>query len=239
MRESDFLAVSQAQDLDELRRALVDFAHRRDFGLVNLVLIAGDRHARGKCRVVGNTPDGFIKEAQKSDLATLDPLNQKLMSQHTPIFYDQSTYATAGAGDLWDAQAAYGYHCGAATALHLPGNEHVLVGFDREAPLPTREGHRVRLLAELQLLAVHAREAGERLIQFAPVTLAGMPPLTAREIEVLTWTMHGKSAPVTAQIVGLSAATVNYHLQSAMKKLNVGSKHQAVTLAISLGILQG
>jgi DNA-binding CsgD family transcriptional regulator len=237
MREADFLAVSQAADTDALQRALVDFAHRRDFGLINLVLILGERHAHGNTRVVGNTPEAYLDVARDPELACRDPMNQRLMRAHTPFFYDQRTYTDAGAGDIWDAQAPFGYRYGAATALHLPGNEHVLVGFDRDRPLPTQERSRVRLLAELQLLVVHAREAAERLMPFRPVTPAGLPQLNAREIEVLRWTMHGKSAPVTAQIVGLSAATVNYHLQAAMRKLNVASKHQAVTLAISLGLL--
>jgi len=239
MRERDFLAVSEAATEDDLRAALVDFAHQRDFGLINLVLILGDRHARGTTRAVGNTPDAYFEVARDPELAHRDPLNQRLMRQHTPFFYDQLTYTDAGAGDIWDAQAPFGYRCGAATALHLPGNEHVLVGFDRDKPLPTQERARVRLLAELQLLVVHAREAAERLMPFAAVTPAAMPQLNTRELEVLRWTMHGKSAPVTAQIIGLSAATVNYHLQNAMRKLNVGSKHQAVTLALSMGLLQG
>jgi len=239
MREADFLAVSQAQDLDDLQRALVDFAHRRDFGLINMVVILGDRHAKGTTRAIGNTPAGYFDVARDPELAHRDPLNQKLMTRHTPFFYDQTTYTTGGAGDIWDAQAPFGYRCGAATALHLPGYEHVLVGFDREQPIPTSERFRVRLLSELQLLVVHAREAAERLMPIAPVTPAEMPQLNPRELEVLRWTLHGKSAPVTGQILGLSAATVNYHVQNAMRKLNVGSKHQAVALAIALGILEG
>ncbi len=237
MRERDFLAVSEAQSEDDLRAALVNFAHERDFGLINLVLILGERVMSGNTRVVGNTPDGYFEIAQNPELANRDPMNQRLMRQHTPFFYDQTTYTAADAGEIWDAQAPFGYRCGAATALHLPGNEHVLVGFDRDQPLPTQERARVRLLAELQLLVVHAREAAERLLPFKPVAPAGMPALNPREIEVLRWTMHGKSAPVTAQIIGLSTPTVNYHVQNAMKKLNVGSKHQAVTLAIALGLL--
>lgn len=237
MREADFLAVSQAQDLDALQRALVDFAHRRDFGLVNLVLLLGDRHAKGTTRVVGNTPEAYVAASRDNDNANRDPMNQRLMRQHTPFFWDQGLYAQEDAGDIWERQAPFGYRCGAAAALHLPGNEHVMVGVDRDKPLPTHERDRVRLLAELQLLVVHAREAAERLLPFTPVTPADMPALNARELECLRWTMHGKSAPVAAQIIGLSAATVNYHLQSAMRKLNVGSKHQAVTLAVALGLL--
>lgn len=237
MRERDFLAVSEASTEEDLRSALIDFAHQRDFGLINLVLILGEKHARGTTRAVGNTPDGYFDVARDPELANRDPLNQRLMRAHTPFFYDQRTYTDAGAGDIWDAQAPFGYRCGAATALHLPENEHVLVGFDREEPLPTQERGRMRLLAELQLLVVHAREAAERLMPFKPVTAAGQPQLNAREIEVLRWTMHGKSASVTAQIIGLKTPTVNYHLQGAMRKLNVGSKHQAVTLALSLGLL--
>lgn len=238
MRETDFLAVSEARTVDDLRQGLVEFAYRLDFGLVNLVVLRGDSHQPGHARVVGNTPEAFASQAIDSSLARRDPVNARLMQQHTPFFYDQSTYTAAGVGDLWDAQESFGYRRGAATALHLPGNEHIMVGFDRPDPLPTNERHRTRLLANLQLLAVHAREAAERLLQFAPVAPANGPNLNAYEIEVLRWTMHGKSAPVTAQIIGKSTATVNYHLQGAMRKLNVASKYQAVTLAIALGVIQ-
>lgn len=239
MRESDYLAVSEAQTVDDLQAALVSFAHGLDFGLVNLAMMSGPIIAPGTVRHAGNTPEAYAESSADSALACADPVLQRLMRQHTPFFYDQAMYVQAGSADLWDAQAAHGYRCGVATALHLPTNEHILLGIDREAPLPTNDHRRTRLLAELQLLVVHAREAAERLLQFTSIAPANSPNLNNYELEVLRWTMHGKSAPVTAQIIGKSAATVNYHLQNAMRKLNVGSKHQAVTLALALGLLQG
>lgn len=239
MRERDYLAVSEAATEADLRTALVSFANNLDFGLINLAAMSGPVIAPGAVRHIGNTPDAYAEASADSSVACTDPVLQRLMRQRTPFFYDQLMYTQAGSGDLWDIQAPHGYRCGVATALHLPTDEHILLGIDRDTPLPTNEHRRARLLAELQLLAVHAREAAERLLQFAPVAPANAPALNHYEIEVLRWTMHGKSAPVTAQIIGKSAATVNYHLQNAMRKLNVGSKYQAVTLALALGILQG
>jgi len=59
--------------------------------------------------------------------------------------------------------------------------------------------------------------------------------LTEREIEILTWTAQGKTSGEIAQILGRSVATVNFHLQNAMGKLNVVNKTQAAIKAHQLG----
>lgn len=51
--------------------------------------------------------------------------------------------------------------------------------------------------------------------------------LTARERECLLWTAQGKTSWEISQIIGRSTATVNYHLQKAMNKLDACNKVQA------------
>lgn len=63
--------------------------------------------------------------------------------------------------------------------------------------------------------------------------------LTARERECLLWTARGKTAWEIARIVGRSRGTVNFHLQSAMRKLDAVNKTQAVAIAVSAGLLSG
>ena len=63
------------------------------------------------------------------------------------------------------------------------------------------------------------------------------PHLTPRELECLQWTMEGKSSYVTGRILSISTSAVNFHLQNAMRKLGVASKHQAVLKCVSLGML--
>ena len=64
------------------------------------------------------------------------------------------------------------------------------------------------------------------------------PALTPREIEVLRWTMEGKTMWEVAAIIEISERTANLHLQIAMKKLEAANKHAAVLKALRVGILK-
>lgn len=62
--------------------------------------------------------------------------------------------------------------------------------------------------------------------------------LTARESEVLRWVSEGKTNDEIAVILNLSMLTVKNHLRHAMQKLHVRTRGQAVTRALSLGLLK-
>jgi DNA-binding CsgD family transcriptional regulator len=153
-----------------------------------------------------------------------------------PFIYDQDLYVNEAAADLWEQQERFGYRTGISVALHLPAGRHFLLGFDRSRPLPQDDVKLTRLLADLQLLAVHAQDAALRLLD-EPENSSPPPRLTVREVEILQYTMDGKSAWAIGQILGLSEHTINFHLRNVMKKLDSASKHQAVLKALALGLL--
>lgn len=62
--------------------------------------------------------------------------------------------------------------------------------------------------------------------------------LTGRESEVLRWVSEGKTNDEIAVILNLSMLTVKNHLRHAMQKLHVRTRGQAVTKALSLGLLK-
>jgi DNA-binding CsgD family transcriptional regulator len=56
--------------------------------------------------------------------------------------------------------------------------------------------------------------------------------LTARESQLLYWLTRGKSNREMGIILGISARTVDKHLQHVFEKMDVGTRHAAVVQAI-------
>ena len=55
--------------------------------------------------------------------------------------------------------------------------------------------------------------------------------LTSREIEVLTWVAHGKSAWEIGEILDIAKRTVDEHVQTAVRKIGAVNRAHAVALA--------
>jgi DNA-binding NarL/FixJ family response regulator len=62
--------------------------------------------------------------------------------------------------------------------------------------------------------------------------------LSARELEVLQHVLKGSSNKAIADALDLSEHTVNVHVRNVLDKLGVGSRTEAVALALKKGILR-
>jgi DNA-binding CsgD family transcriptional regulator len=233
MRLQRLLDLSQAADGNSFQRQLIELAAEMEFGLVSGLVVT--EMPGGPARVVrlGNTPSAFLESFKDTADSARDPVFQRLRTSSVPVIYDQTFYVREDAADLWEEQAPFGFRTGISVALHLPGQRHFLLGLDRESALPKSEIKLMRMLGDLQLLAVHAQETALRLFG-KPQTDVTLSP---KEQLVLRMTMQGKSAKVIGAEIHSAEATVNFHLQNARVKLGVTSKHQAVLKAQSLGLI--
>ena len=234
-----YFEVSQSRDIASFEKRLVDFAHEMEFPLISGALVV-DRPARGRPVFLpfGNTPEAFVEISQNYEDSVRSPVNQLLKRLSVPILYDQDLYTAHGAGDIWEKHAPFGYKTGIAVALHLPGHRHFLLGVDRADPLPKEQRRLTRLMADLQLLAVHAQSAATALLDPADDEPADDElRLTEREQDVLRWMMEGKSAWAVGEILGVSQNTVNFHMRNIFRKLGVNTKNQTVLKALRLRLI--
>lgn len=65
------------------------------------------------------------------------------------------------------------------------------------------------------------------------------PPLTPREIEVVTCLCHGLSTDEIARRLCISPHTATTHIRNILRKLEVGSRADAVAWAVEHGLLDG
>lgn len=237
MLQGNYLSVMQARTRDDLRDEVVRFALDLGFPFVSAMTVI-DNAVGGEPQFisVNNTPAGFADVFYDPGEQRKDPVMQHVKREAVPIVWDQETYVARGLGDLWETQAAFGYRTGICLALHLPHGRHFMLGVDRARPLPRRPESLVRLVADLQLFAVHAQDAAFRLLA-PPQPSPDLPALTPRELEALRWTMDGKTAWEVGSIMSISERTAVLHLQNAMRKLDCVNKHQAVLKALRLGLL--
>jgi DNA-binding NarL/FixJ family response regulator len=62
--------------------------------------------------------------------------------------------------------------------------------------------------------------------------------LSDREVECLTWAARGKTSAEIAQIIGTSKRNVDFHIETACRKLNVATRVQAAVKAVSGGLIE-
>jgi DNA-binding CsgD family transcriptional regulator len=236
MLQGDYLSVLEAKDQDQFRSVVVRFAQQLGFETVSASAIVDRPDAPSQFVAVHNTPAGFEETFDNVSVGRRDPVMQHCKRHTVPIIWGQQTYLDQGAIDLWETQAPFGYRNGIAMALHLPEGRHFFLGVDRDQGLPADRSELTRLVADLQLFAVHAQDTAMRVL--IPESLQPeRPALTPRELEVLRWTMEGKTAWETSALLSIAERTVVQHLQNAMKKLQCNSKHQAVLKALRLGLI--
>jgi DNA-binding CsgD family transcriptional regulator len=236
MLGGSFLSIMEAKTHEDFRKGIIHFANDLGFEYVSAMTVVDHSVTQSEFINVDNMPQGLIDASQDASVYRNDPVMQHCKRGSVPIIWDQATYVAQGASDQWEELAGFGYHTGIALALHFPEGRHFMMGVDRDRSLPRKPANLSRIVADLQLFAVHAQDAAMRL--FLPTELqAERPALTPRELEALRWTMEGKTAWEVGVILGISERTAVLHLQNAMHKLGSVNKHQAVLKALRLGLI--
>ena len=237
MLQGGFTEVLGSQSRDEFRDEVVGFTKRLGFETVSATVVIDHLLGEAEFITVDNTPQAYRDAFQNRENWRLDPVMQHCKRQSMPIIWSQKTYVAQGLGDKWEEQARYGYRNGIALALHMPEGRHFFLGVDRDQPVPMHAGELTRVVADLQLFAVHAQDAALRILAPGGVE-PGAPSLTPRELETLRWTMEGKTAREVGDVLGITERTAALHVNNATHKLGCVNKHQAVLKALRLGLIR-
>lgn len=237
MLQDGFTSVLQVTSRDELLSEVVRFTKQLGFETVTATAVVDRFRGEPEFVWVDNAPLAYSASAEYVGDARRDPVTQHCKRLSVPIIWNQETYTAAGQGDKWEHQARFGYRAGIALALHMPEGRHFFLGVDRDQALPESSAEVTRLVADLQLFAVHAQDAALRVLLPAQPHL-DFPNLTPRELESLRWTMEGKTAWELGNILGISERTAVLHINNATHKLDCINKHQAVLKALRLGIIR-
>jgi DNA-binding CsgD family transcriptional regulator len=215
----------------------VRFSQKLGFDTVSAITVIDHPLGAPEFITVHNAPEAFCDVLDDSSKMRRDPVMQHCKHQSVPIIWNQDTYTSSGTGDIWEEQAQFGFRNGVCLALHMPEGRHFVLGVDRAQAMPKDPSELTRMVADLQLFAVHAQDAALRILVPAAAQ-PERPQLTLRELECLRWTMDGKTAWEVGEVLGISERTAVLHINNGMHKLDCTNKHQAVLKALRLGLIR-
>lgn len=89
---------------------------------------------------------------------------------------------------------------------------------------------------QLLVTALHAHDRVMEIFR-TEHTVEKLPSFTARELECLKWTSEGKTSEGIGDILCISSATVNYHLNKVVKKLDATNRHHAAIIALKNNLI--
>lgn len=237
MLQGGFTEVLKTKTRAQFEGELVTFTRRLGFETMSAMLVIDHMLGDAEFITIDNTPQDYKNSFADPRNGRRDPVMQHCKRQSVPIIWGQSTYVESGLGEKWEEQSRFGLSNGIALALHMPEGRHFFLGVERDRPVPSDPIELTRLVADLQLFAVHAQDAALRILVPPPLDPA-VPSLTPRELESLRWTMEGKTAWEVGHVLGITERTAALHVNNATHKLGCVNKHQAVLKALRLGLIR-
>lgn len=193
-----------------------------------------------------NYPTNWRHFYDAEGLVHVDPTVAHCVAHSTSLIWSPGLFRSSKQQVMYEEARGYGLRSGVTLPMHGPKGELGILCFVNDAK-PSRQFDQdvAQVLPELSLLRDVAFQSGVdfALMQVAPDGAAGLlcsaplPVLTARELACLQWTMAGKTSWEIGRILNISVSTVNFHVASFNRKLEVSHRNQAVIKAMKLGLL--
>jgi LuxR family transcriptional regulator, quorum-sensing system regulator SolR len=195
-------------------------------------LKAPSNQSRPQVRMYDSYPRQWSERYRDRDYVSIDPTVK--VGRATGALVVWSDHLFSPAPLLWREARDSGLRTGLSQPSWVSKGTFALLSVARDSR-PISESEVAALRPYLMLMTEAASVAISRI---SSNSAEGHGPLTRREIEVLRWSADGKTAYETSVLLGVAEATVNFHVQNALRKLGVVSKIQAVALTVSSGLLE-
>lgn len=227
-----------AQDEADIRDAIALFAST--FGVLmsgHISVISHSPHHTAHYAITDRM-DPYTADYLDLGLVDVDPVLWRGQREILPIPWgldEHRNHLDDTEKPLYGLLDDYGLRCGMLVPIHGPNGYSALgIAIDEDEASFRKRMPAFGKIA--QLVATHVHDAVRRTVGVPQV--AGVPHLTPRERECLTWVAAGKTAWEIGQILHLAETTVVYYCENAKKRLESKTMPQAVARAIAFGLIR-
>lgn len=229
--EDLYSSVLNAPTIEAFKDELIRFGIKLGFDLVSASY--GTPTPKRAWITFNNHPKEW--DTQQDQFVAADPVIAAANTVARPILWNAELYKKHGLGYVAEAFTPFGFTAGFDIPTHAPSGAILVIGFSRDSELPTDGVELVRLVAEAQLFSTFAFPALDRLLTH--ITHKDYPKLTPKELEVIKWTVAGKTAFEVGAILGITERTANFHVRNICEKLGVFNKTAAIVKALELKLV--
>ncbi|WP_260958282.1 autoinducer binding domain-containing protein [Pseudomonas citri] len=224
--------LAHEKDLQTAYRLVLNFFNNQGFEYCAFAAYLGTPDQHTSKVNLNNYPYGWNKFYEQNGHAFNDPIVAHCNQSPLPILWDENVFAQAP--KLWRELNRQGLKYGWTQAVHgAPGSHCSLFSLARtHGPIDIEEHYSNLGYAIFASQTLHVL-ASEKLSD----VVGQKYHLSPREIEVLRWSAEGKTASEVGRILCLSERTVNFHVCSCMRKLNVSNKISAVAKAAHIHVI--
>lgn len=222
----------------DINKLIVDFKDIiRDFGFQ--ASACGSWDGIGEQRTTRffflDWPEDVLRIYAEKSMERRDPLVFAARRRMTPFIWDEvysDPHLPPESEEVYQAAYAMGWLDGFCVPIHGPAGYQGLVSLlaHQKLNLTTRD----RGILELMSRTLHDRCRSTLGFGLPP---ADPPKLTPRELECMKWVAVGKTNWEIGQVLGISASTVHFHVESSKKKLNKTTRTEAVAVLILHGLI--
>jgi DNA-binding CsgD family transcriptional regulator len=185
--------------------------------------------------VINGYPEEWRQHYEDVGYLHTDPTVTHCFSQTLPLFWQDIDLRRPINHKLFYEAADFGLISGVSLPVHCIRGGTAMLSFSSHQQTQQSQPHFIDRLALSHLFANYLHEAVLRLAEETPELHLNSKLLSQREKECLLWITEGKTSWEISRILNISERTVAFHINNAMRKLDVTNRQQAVARAITLG----
>lgn len=191
--------------------------------------------------VLTNMPIEWVILWDTKGYMEVDPRIQHILESTLPLLWDQPSMRgrSQRLDEFLDDAASYGARSGLAFKVDDAHHSTVLMAFNSHVPIldEVRRAAVRQMLPFIRDFAMHFHELFMRsLLANSTSRLQGVKP-SARELTCLRLASQGLSRHDIAERMQVGSRTVQLYFDSIRAKLNANTREEAVTIAISRGLI--
>lgn len=232
-------AIYAAESPSELMDISARIASDIGFTSLSMVTQIHRPQLRPVTSVASTVDESFVRRYLARDYVDFDPrVSYASLERVSPRLWTREDYNNERTELLYSEASAVGVRSG--LIVPVTGKTQttmITLNVDVDLSYGTRRRDIEESLGRSTLMALALYDQS-RVVKKSPEEAGRKNPLSPKEIECLTWVSRGKTSFEAGVIMSISTSTCNFHINNAMRKLNVSTRTQAVSLAIADGFIK-